>query len=289
MKYFRYDPARTQLGLAYGPSALAYLDAHPDALDFIEIPFEQLRQTPDAGALQAHIPLVLHCASLSVAGTVAPPLDTMQAIADTAERLRTPWVGEHLAFVSAEPLGGEPQTDRDSSTLDPTMLTYTVCPQLSEASVARVAENFAAARRKLGSTPLLLENSPQYFDIPGSTMPMTDFIAAVFARCDAGLLLDLSHFLITCINTGADPERELDRLPLSRVVEVHISGLSVQSGIAWDDHAVPAPPQVFELLRRVLRNVRPQALTVEYNWSAAFPQPILHQHLQRVRDLLEAA
>jgi hypothetical protein len=35
--------------------------------------------------------------------------------------------------------------------------------------------------------------------------------------------------------------------------------------------------------------VRPQALTVEYNWSAAFPQTILHQHLQRVRDLLEVA
>ena len=284
MKYFRSDPARTQLGLAYGPSALAYLDAHPDALDYIEIPFEQLRHTPEAGALQAHIPLVLHCASLSVAGTVAPSPETMHAIADVAARLRTPWVGEHLAFVSAEPLGGE--TDAE---IDPATLTYTVCPQLSEASVARVAENFAAARRQLGDTPLLLENSPQYFEIPGSTMPMSDFIAAVFERCDAGLRLDLSHFLITCLNNAADPERELDRLPLSRVVEVHISGLSVQSGIAWDDHAVPAPPQVFDLLRRVLRDVRPQALTVEYNWSAAFPQPILHRHLQRVRELLEAA
>lgn len=284
MKYFRSDPARTQLGLAYGPSALAYLDAHPDELDYIEIPFEQLRHTPEAGALQARIPLVLHCASVSVAGTIAPSADTMRAIADAAGRLRTPWVGEHLAFVSAEPLGGEADT-----AMDPTTLTYTVCPQLSEASVARVVENFAAARRQLGDTPLLLENAPQYFGIPGSTMPMTDFIADVFARCDAGLLLDLSHFLITCLNTGADPERELDRLPLSRVVEVHISGLSVQSGIAWDDHAVPAPPQVFDLLRRVLREVRPQALTVEYNWSAAFPQPILHQHLQRVRELLEAA
>ncbi len=284
MKYFRSDPARTQLGLAYGPSAIAYLDAHPDALDYIEIPFEQLRHKPEAGALQAHIPLVLHCASVSVAGTVMPSPDTMRAIVEVAERLRTPWVGEHLAFVSAEPLGGE--TDAQ---IDPTTLTYTVCPQLSEASVARVADNFAAARRQLGDTPLLLENSPQYFEIPGSTMPMSDFIAAVFERCDAGLLLDLSHFLITCLNTGADPERELDRLPLSRIVEVHISGLSVQSGIAWDDHAVPAPPQVFDLLRRVLRDVRPQALTVEYNWSAAFPQPILHQHLQRVRELLEAA
>lgn len=283
MKYFEADATRTQLGLAYSATALAYLDAHPDALDYIEIPFEQLRHTPEAGALQSRIPLVLHCASVSVAGTVAPSAQTLDAIAATAAQLRTPWIGEHLAFVSAEGLAGE------ADALEPTALTYTVCPQLSEASVERVVANLDAARARLGATPLLLENSPQYFPIPGSTMPMSAFVAAVFARCDAGLLLDLTHFLITCINTGADPMRELERMPLDRVVEVHISGLSVQSGIAWDDHAIPASPQVFQLLQRVLREVRPQALTVEYNWSAAFPQSILHQHLQRVRDLLEAA
>ena len=283
MKYFEADATRTQLGLAYSATALAYLDAHPDALDYIEIPFEQLRHTPEAGTLQSRIPLVLHCASVSVAGTVAPSAQTLDAIAATAAQLRTPWIGEHLAFVSAEGLEGE------ADALEPTALTYTVCPQLSEASVERVVANLDAARARLGATPLLLENSPQYLPIPGSTMPMSAFVAAVFARCDAGLLLDLTHFLITCINTGVDPMRELERMPLDRVVEVHISGLSVQSGIAWDDHAIPASPQVFQLLQRVLREVRPQALTVEYNWSAAFPQSILHQHLQRVRDLLEAA
>ena len=118
---------------------------------------------------------------------------------------------------------------------------------------------------------------------------MSAFIADVVARCDAGLLLDLTHLLITCRNTGADPLRELAKLPLERVVEIHVSGMSVQSGVAWDDHAVPAPPEVFELLRRVLAEVRPRALTVEYNWSGAFPQEILHRHLQRARELLEAA
>ncbi len=283
MKFFAADSATTQLGLAYGPSALAYLDSHPDVLDYIEVPFEQLRHTPDVAALQARIPMILHCASVSVAGTMAPASSTLSDIADVAERMRSPWIGEHLAFVSAESLDGT----RD--TVEPTALTYTVCPQLSEASVQRVIDNLAAARPHLRTTPLLLENSPQYFEIPGSTMPMSAFIASVLEGCDAGLLLDLSHFLITCINTGADPLRELDKIPLHRVVEIHVSGISVQSGIAWDDHAIPAPPIVFEMLQRVLRDVRPQALTVEYNWSPSFPQPILHQHLQRVRSLLDAA
>ncbi len=294
MRFFEADSARTQLGLAYGPSALAYLDSHPEHLDYIEVPFEQLRHTPEVAALQERIPMILHCASVSVAGTVPPTRITLEAIAGIAERMRTPWIGEHLAFVSAESLEDD-RSDMHHNDAghhdpsDPTQLTYTVCPQLSEASVDRVVANLDAARAHLGATPLLLENSPQYFQIPGSTMPMSEFIAAVIDRCDAGLLLDLSHFLITCINTGADPLRELRKIPLHRVVEIHVSGLSVQSGIAWDDHAAPAPPLVFEMLQHVLREVRPQALTVEYNWSAAFPQPILHQHMQRVRQLLDAA
>jgi uncharacterized protein len=236
VRFFEADSGRTQLGLAYGPSALTYLDSHPEDLDYIEVPFEQLRHTPEVAALQERIPMILHCASVSVAGTVPPTRITLEAIADLATRMRTPWIGEHLAFVSAESLEDDRSNDHHDDghcdPADPTQLTYTVCPQLSEASVDRVVANLTAARTHLGAMPLLLENSPQYFEIPGSTMPMSEFIAAVIDRCDAGLLLDLSHFLITCINTGADPLRELRRIPLHRVVEIHVSGLSVQSGIA---------------------------------------------------------
>jgi uncharacterized protein (UPF0276 family) len=117
-------------------------------------------------------------------------------------------------------------------------------------------------------------------------MPMVDFIGAVLSRCDVGLLLDLSHFLITMLNTGADATREIDRLPLERVVEVHISGMNAQSGIVWDDHATPAPAAVFGLLERVLERARPRALTLEYNWSPSFPQAILKAHLDRVRQMV---
>ena len=137
--------------------------------------------------------------------------------------------------------------------------------------------------------PLILENSPQYFAVPGSTMSMVDFICQVASRCDVALLLDLSHFLITSLNTHADPMAELERLPLERVVEVHISGLSTQSGITWDDHATPAPASVFTLLERTLTRVRPRALTLEYNWASNFPRTILLAHLERARKLLASA
>ncbi|MDC8012650.1 DUF692 domain-containing protein [Tahibacter soli] len=281
MRRFESDPARTRLGLAYGPSALAYLDDNPDGIDYLEIPFEQLRHAPALAAIRQRIPLVLHCASLSVAGNVPPSAATFDAVASVARQTATPWIGEHLAFIAAE--------DADDPAAEPTTLSYTVCPQLSEESIERVAANLATARARLGDVELIVENSPQYFDVPGSTMGMTDFVGKVAQRCDVGLLLDLTHYLITCINTGVEPRAELERWPLERVVEVHVSGLSSQSGVAWDDHAMPAPPLVFELLDTVLRRVRPRALTVEYNWSPTFPQAILAQHLSRLRGALDAA
>lgn len=269
------DPAaeRTHVGLAHGPGVVDVLHAHPGLVDYVEIPFEQLRHAPALATLQETVPLVLHCASMSVAGFVPPSDGTLTAIGDVAERMRTPWIGEHLAFVSADPL--------DVSGA-PTALTYTVCPQLSEKVVGRACANVAALARRFAA-PLLLENSPQYFAIPGSTMSMVDFIGAVLARCEAGLLLDLTHFVITMLNTGGDALREIERLPLERVVEIHVSGVSVQSGIAWDNHATPAPALVFELLERVLARVRPRGITLEYNWSPDFPRNVLRAHLERVR------
>jgi len=280
MNYLDPSTGSIAVGLAYGPSIPDFIAANPGLVDYVEIPFEQLRHSPEVGSIQETVPVILHCASMSVAGFVPPAESTLEAISREAKRTRTPWIGEHLAFITADSL------DVDGDTVQsPTALTYTVCPQMSDETVERVAHNMASLRPRFGA-PLILENSPQYFAVPGSTMPMVDFIGAVLARCEVGLLLDLTHFLITMLNTGGDAAREIDRLPLERVVEIHVSGMNVQSGIVWDDHATPAPAPVFALLERVLERARPRALTLEYNWSPNFPPAILKTHLERVHETL---
>ena len=270
----------TSVGLAYGPSIPEFIESNPGLVNHLELPFEQLRHTPELASLQGSIPIILHCASLSVAGFSPPAGDTVEDIDRIASSLQSPWIGEHLAFTRADGL----DTASDSSGA-PIELSYTVCPQLSDETVNRVAANLDSLEPRL-RTPLILENSPQYFVVPGSTMSMTDFIRAVMSRCNVGMLLDLSHFLITMQNTGADPQAELERLPLERLVEVHISGMNTQSGVVWDDHSTPAPAAVFELLERVLERVRPRAVTLEYNWSPRFPGSFMLTQLERVHELL---
>jgi uncharacterized protein (UPF0276 family) len=280
MKSFDSGEHRTRIGLAYGPGFEEFIASNGGLIDYVEIPFEQLRHTPQLGIIREHLPVILHCASLSVAGFIPPSRATVDALVDQAARTCTPWIGEHLAFVSADGINEE--ADRD---LTPTNLTYTLCPQLSEETVERVVDNLASFK-EIFSVPLILENSPQYFKVPGSTMDMVDFVSAVASQTDTGLLLDLSHFAITSLNTKVDATKEIDRLPLERVVEIHISGYNEQEGVVWDDHAAPAPPLVFDLLERVAGRARPKAVTLEYNWLT-FPTAVVLSHIERSRALLE--
>lgn len=277
MKYVTANSGTVAVGLAFGPIVPEFVRANPGLIDYIEIPFEQLRHTPEVGAIQETVPVILHCASMSVAGFVPPDQRTLKAIGREAERTKTPWIGEHLAFITADPIEDDDAT--------PTSLTYTVCPQMSDETVERVASNLASLQQHF-DVPLILENSPQYFDVPGSSLSMADFVSAVVERCKVGLLLDLTHFVISMLNTKKDPLSEIDRMPLEQVVEVHVSGLNVQSGIAWDDHASPAPPVVFDLLERVMKRVRPKAVTLEYNWSPQFPESMLVKHIDRVHEIV---
>jgi len=282
MKTLDFSQDGTSLGLAYGPGILEFLDQYPGSADYIEMPFEQLRHNPSLASVQETAPVILHCASMSVAGFIPPSQETIGAISLETTRTQTPWIGEHLAFVSADGINEE--ADRDTA---PTNLTYTICPQLSEEAVERVSMNLSTLRPQF-SAPIILENSPQYFPIPGSTMGMADFVAMVSAQCDVDLLLDLSHFMITSMNTGVDSSKEIEKLPLERVVEIHLSGMNLQDGIVWDDHAVPAPPEMFGLLRQVVKRARPRALTMEYNWEA-LPHPVIVSHLERARSILAHA
>jgi uncharacterized protein len=282
MKTLDFSQGGTSLGLAHGPGILEFLDQNPGHVDYIEMPFEQLRHNPSLASVQETAPVILHCASMSVAGFIPPSPETITAISLETTRTQTPWIGEHLAFVSADGINEE--ADRDTA---PTNLTYTICPQLSEEAVERVSMNLSSLRPKFPA-PVILENSPQYFPIPGSTMGMADFVAMVSAQCDVDLLLDLSHFMITSMNTGVDSSKEIEKLPLERVIEIHLSGMNLQDGIVWDDHAVPAPPEMFDLLRQVVKRARPRALTMEYNWEA-LPHPVIVSHLERARGILARA
>ena len=282
----------TIVGVAISDAVPALLAAEPGLVDYVEVPFERLAHAPGLLA-ELQVPVILHCASLSLAGNLPPHQRIVTELHDAVIRSATPWLGEHLAFVSMSSDAGPslghtafaPPVDGTGAD-GHYNVGYTVSPQYSDEILERVADRLDGWEGVLGC-PLLIENGPVYFEIPGSTMNQDEFIRRLCRdRPSTRLLLDLAHLACTAANTGAEPGMLLDSLPLEHVVEVHLSGFDVSQDRSWDDHAAPIPADVFALLDRLLRRVRPRAVTIEYNWDPDFPADIVRRDLGRVRDAL---
>src|SRR5262249_16505864 len=126
-----------------------------------------------------------------------------------------------------------------------------------------------------------------YFQPPGTTMSQADFIRSICECTSADLLLDLTHFYITSRTFEFDPCRELLKLPLDRVVEVHVSGVDSQADIHWDNHANPVPDRVLQMLPLALERGKVEAVTMEYNWPSAMVESVLLDEMERVRRVVQ--
>ncbi|MDQ4098392.1 MAG: DUF692 family protein, partial [Actinomycetota bacterium] len=272
------------IGLANCAYVADVLRDAPGAFDYVEVSFEQLRHDPTALDLRNLIPLILHCASLSLAGFVPPTPETVAGVRRAVGATGTPWVGEHLAFLTAEPIedgrAGQAPWNYD--------IGYTVAPSLNDETLERLIASLAAMTDAVG-VPLIVENPPSYFPMPDSTYSQPEFLSELCERCDTGLLCDLTHLHVSATNLGFDAMAAVRTLPAERIVEIHLSGASEQEGFTWDDHAVVPPEPVFDLLSAICERARPRAVTLEFNWRSQFPLPTLLDVLSRTRDTIARA
>lgn len=87
----------------------------------------------------------------------------------------------------------------------------------------------------LGAESIALENHP-YTHANAHIRPATD--TGIFSQVihDTGcmLLLDLAHAKITAHTLGLDARDYIQALPLDRLVEMHITGIKIHSGVLTD-------------------------------------------------------
>jgi uncharacterized protein len=274
-----------KFGIAYSPYVPTFVGNYSSMIDYVEVPYELLIHNPAVAEIASTKPIVLHCASLSVAGTVPPSPQTVEAVNYWIRQTGTPWLGEHLSFITAEREQAGPLPE-EYAPGEPYNIGYTVSPPSNEETVQHVAHTIERCAKTF-NIPILLENSPVYFEVPGSTMSQVKLIREICDRTSVRLLLDLSHFYISSKTLGFDPLQEILSLPLDRVTEVHVSGVDIQQDMYWDNHAARAPNLVLELLALVLSHTHVSAITLEYNWSAQFPISLLVEEIERVRAVAE--
>jgi len=217
------------------------------------------RLTPDE-------PMLLHGGNL-LGAPLSEALERNLAL--LAAETRTPWVSVHISLWPWRILQDAQQHGRQPSALD-------LGPHLED-FFARVR----GIREKIG-VPLLLENAPSLPGIAKDPESDPEMIAAVLEATGCPFVLDLSYAQTAASNWKLHPEDYMRRLPLRRVVEIHLSAPGrLEDGRLVDTHEA-LREEDYRLLAWLLQQTAPQVVTLEY-WKE--PRALLEQ-VVRLKDEL---
>ncbi len=211
------------------------------------------------------VPVLVH-GDNHLAGPGLLPQQEIDGLAALLEETGSRWFSVHVEY----------RTPEEFEALRATRYTAPDLPR--EEAMERIVRRAEQLRRAL-PVPLLIENLPHW---PSQNLDYSadpDFISEALVETGCDLLLDLSHARVSGERLGLPGEDYLFRVPLGRVVEVHVSGPRPVNGILRDVHE-PMAEEDYALLEWLLRRARPEAVTLEY-WKDA------DAHAKQLLQLME--
>lgn len=227
-------------------------------------------------AVRAHYPLSLHAVGLSIGAARRLDRGHLRRLAALVDRYQPALVSEHLAWSVHE----------DGCFNDLLPLPYT------EETLALVCEHVDEVQEMLGRR-VLLENPATYVRFAHTTIPETEFLAAVAARTGCGLLLDVNNVHVCAVNHDFDPIAFLEALPVGPVEQMHLAGFAEDCDDAGhrlliDDHGSAVDGAVWALYAHALRRFGPLPTLIE--WDNALPAwPVLLAEAERAELHLRTA
>ncbi|MDH3202721.1 MAG: DUF692 domain-containing protein [Myxococcales bacterium] len=239
------------LGLRYD-LATEFLERRPKSVSWVEVHPENY---VERGGRYAEIldlarrdwPVVTH--GLSTCFGALEPADEgyLSDLRAFLNDLEVPWHSEHLCIGAANA--------RFFHDLLPLPFT--------DEAVATSAQRICEMRDAL-DVPIALENVSYYAPEAADGLDEAEFVVEVLERADAKLLLDVNNVYVNARNFGFDPEAYIDKIPVGRVVQIHVAGHLVRDdGLRIDTHGEPVPDDVYRLLEYALRKVGPVPVLLE--------------------------
>lgn len=238
------------VGINYRSEIADKLIANLDKFDFIEINTERffVKQSNDKlSYIVDKVPVVLHGLTLSL-GTINQdiPASYFNNLVDTLKKIDCKWFSEHIAVTNA--YGVE--------------LRSLMPVEFSQRSVLNIVKK-AKELMTISQKTFLLENIAYYYNVPNSYMSELTFIKDVVENADCGILLDLNNLYVNSINHKYDPFDFINKLPLERVVEVHLAGCNHINDMLVDTHASATRQEVLTLFRHVLKKTHINGVVIE--------------------------
>jgi len=272
----------TGVGLGLRGSFLAEVDAGEadGRVPFFEIsPENHMRRGGPGPARLARVrerfPVLTHGLSMSLGGLEPFATDYFADLRQFLASFGDHWHSDHLCFCGTD---GKQLHD-----LLPVPFTG--------ASARRIAARIREAVDRL-ERPMAVENISYYLPlgVPGVDEP--EFIAELLERADCKLVLDVNNVFVNAQNHGFDARAWLARVPLERVVQLHVAGHEF-----WDDdaktliidtHGAPVRTEVDELLAWVIERTGPLPVLLERDNNIP-PLPELLAERDRLQAVYDQA
>lgn len=217
-------------------------------------------------------PVICHGLMMSLGST--DPLDDeyfaeLRAFLDLYD---PPWHSDHVCW----------------SGLHGAMLHDLLPVPFTSAVARRVASRVVEARDRL-ERPMAVENISWYMQLGQSTLDETEFLGEILERADCGLLLDVNNVFVNAQNHGFDPYAWLERIPLHRVLQLHVAGHDRwDESLLIDTHGAPVRDEVFELMAWVIERTGPRPVLLERD-SSIPPLPELLDEIRRLDAVYQQA
>lgn len=265
--------ARDALGLGLRVPHHADVLLRRPALDYFEVISENFmgdaaRTRRILDQVREHYPIVLHGVGLNLLGHAEPDDAYLDRLCALAERVDAPFVTDHLCWTGAHGI-----THHD-------LLPTPYVPELVELAAERAHKVQARLGRPFG-----LENLSSYVSFAESSMHEWEFYSAVVQKAGCWYMLDINNIYVSSVNHGFDPERYLDAIDFSRVLQVHLAGHSREAdGSIIDTHDRAVSDEVWRLYARAYQTHGPFPTLIE--WDASIPPlAVVMREVEKAREV----
>jgi len=191
-------------------------------------------------------PLVLHGLDLSIGSPEIIDEDYLDKLEIIIKETNCHWFSDHISLTK----------------IDNIEVGHLMPISFNEENIDLIASKVKALQKRIDK-PFLLENITYYYKIPNSDIGEAEFITQILESADCGMLLDLNNLYLNSLNHGYDPYTYLKKIPLERVVEIHLAGGSYKENMHVDTHANAISKDVWELFDFVAKTVPFRGVIIE--------------------------
>lgn len=199
--------------------------------------------------LTEQLPFVCHGLSLDLGGPRALDIDYVKDLKQFFKQHNIRCFTEHLSYCG------------DSGHL------YDLMPiPFTEEAVKYVAERIRTVQDIL-EQPIGIENV-SFYAMPSSELSETEFINAVLAEADCGLLLDVNNIYVNSVNHKYDALEFMQAMPTERIMYMHMAGhFDEADDLKVDTHGQDVKEEVWALLDQTYQyhGVHPTLLERDFN------------------------